>query len=228
MVNEVSAPRDVVVCAAGSMPGDLHKLWRTRDPKGYHVEYGYSCMGYEIAGGLGAKMAAPDREVYVLVGDGSYLMMAQELVTAVQENIKLTVVLVNNHGFASIGALSESVGAQRFGTSYRFRDEATGRLDGGPLPLDFAANAESLGVSSSRVRSIDELQDGAGKGEGGERAGVGRGRDRPIGARPLERFLVGRGRSRGLRPGHHRRGPQGVRGQQGPPAPVFVGTEEDQ
>ena len=158
VVNEVSAPRDVVVCAAGSMPGDLHKLWRTRDPKGYHVEYGYSCMGYEIAGGLGAKMAAPDREVYVLVGDGSYLMMAQELVTAVQENIKLTVVLVNNHGFASIGALSESVGAQRFGTSYRFRDEATGRLDGGPLPLDFAANAESLGVSSTRVRSIDELR----------------------------------------------------------------------
>ena len=158
VVNEVSAPRDVVVCAAGSMPGDLHKMWRTRDPKGYHVEYGYSCMGYEIAGGLGAKMAAPDREVYVLVGDGSYLMMAQELVTAVQENIKLTVVLVNNHGFASIGALSESVGAQRFGTSYRFRDEATGRLDGGPLPLDFAANAESLGVSSTRVRSIDELR----------------------------------------------------------------------
>ncbi len=158
VVNEVSAPRDVVVCAAGSMPGDLHKMWRTRDPKGYHVEYGYSCMGYEIAGGLGAKMAAPDREVYVLVGDGSYLMMAQELVTAVQENIKLTVVLVNNHGFASIGALSESVGAQRFGTSYRFRDEATGRLDGGPLPLDFAANAESLGVSSTRVRSIDELK----------------------------------------------------------------------
>jgi 3D-(3,5/4)-trihydroxycyclohexane-1,2-dione acylhydrolase (decyclizing) len=158
VVNEVSEPRDVVVCAAGSMPGDLHKLWRTRDPKGYHVEYGYSCMGYEIAGGLGAKMAAPDREVYVLVGDGSYLMMAQELVTAVQENIKLTVVLVNNHGFASIGALSESVGAQRFGTSYRFRDEATGRLDGGPLPLDFAANAKSLGVSSTRVRSIDELR----------------------------------------------------------------------
>ncbi len=127
-------PRDVVVCAAGSMPGDLHKLWRTRDPKGYHVEYGYSCMGYEIAGGLGAKLAAPDRDVYVMVGDGSYLMMAQELVTAVQENVKLTVVLVNNHGFASIGALSESVGAQRFGTWYRFRDEATGRLDGDPPP----------------------------------------------------------------------------------------------
>jgi 3D-(3,5/4)-trihydroxycyclohexane-1,2-dione acylhydrolase (decyclizing) len=158
VVNEVSRPRDVVVCAAGSMPGDLHKLWRTRDPKGYHVEYGYSCMGYEIAGGLGAKLAAPDRDVYVMVGDGSYLMMAQELVTAVQENVKLTVVLVNNHGFASIGALSESVGAQRFGTWYRFRNEATGRLDGDPLPLDFAANARSLGVAASRVHSVAELR----------------------------------------------------------------------
>jgi TPP-dependent trihydroxycyclohexane-1,2-dione (THcHDO) dehydratase len=95
-VNEVSGPRDVVVCAAGSMPGDLHKLWRARDPKGYHVEYGYSCMGYEIAGGLGVKMAAPDREVFVLVGDGSYLMMAQELTTAAAEGIKLVVVLVQN------------------------------------------------------------------------------------------------------------------------------------
>ena len=116
VVNRVSGPRDVVVCAAGSMPGDLHKLWRTRDPKGYHVEYGYSTMGYEIAGGLGVKMAAPDREVFVMVGDGSYLMMAQEIVTAVAEGIKLTIVLVQNHGYASIGALSESVGSQRFGT----------------------------------------------------------------------------------------------------------------
>jgi 3D-(3,5/4)-trihydroxycyclohexane-1,2-dione acylhydrolase (decyclizing) len=158
VVNDVSEPRDVVVCAAGAMPGDLHKLWRTRDAKGYHVEYGYSCMGYEIAGGLGAKLACPDREVYVMVGDGSYLMMAQELVTAVQEDVKLTVVLVNNHGFASIGALSESVGSQRFGTSYRRRDEKTGRLDGEVLPLDFVANAESLGVKAQRVHTIDELR----------------------------------------------------------------------
>ena len=107
-VNRLTDPRDVVICAAGSMPGDLHKLWRTRDQKGYHVEYGYSCMGYEIAGGLGVKLAAPDREVFVMVGDGSYLMMAQEIVTAVQERVKLIVVLVQNHGFASIGALSES------------------------------------------------------------------------------------------------------------------------
>jgi 3D-(3,5/4)-trihydroxycyclohexane-1,2-dione acylhydrolase (decyclizing) len=158
VVNEVSGPRDVVVCAAGSMPGDLHKLWRTRDPKGYHVEYGYSCMGYEIAGGLGAKLAAPDRDVYVMVGDGSYLMMAQELVTAVQEGVKLTVVLVNNHGFASIGSLSDTVGTQRFGTWYRYRDSATGRLDGAVLPLDFAANAQSLGVTASRAHTVEELR----------------------------------------------------------------------
>jgi 3D-(3,5/4)-trihydroxycyclohexane-1,2-dione acylhydrolase (decyclizing) len=159
-VNSASGPRDVVVCAAGSIPGDLHKLWRTRDPKGYHVEYGYSCMGYEIAGGLGVKMAAPDREVYVLVGDGSYLMMAQELVTAVQEHVKLTVVLVQNHGFASIGSLSEAVGSQRFGTAYRFRNPETGRLDGGLLPIDLAANAASLGVTVKRARTMGELVDG--------------------------------------------------------------------
>lgn len=157
-VNEASGPTDVVVCAAGSMPGDLHKLWRTRDPKGYHVEYGYSCMGYEIAGGLGAKLAAPDREVYVMVGDGSYLMMAQELVTAVQEHVKLIVVLVDNRGFASIGALSESVGSQRFGTRYRYRDEGTGRLDGPVLPVDLADNAASLGALVLRVEGIDELR----------------------------------------------------------------------
>jgi 3D-(3,5/4)-trihydroxycyclohexane-1,2-dione acylhydrolase (decyclizing) len=161
-VNEVSEPRDVVICAAGSMPGDLHKLWRTRDPKGYHVEYGYSCMGYEIAGGLGAKMALlgedPERDVFVMVGDGSYLMMAQELVTAVQERVKLIVVLVQNHGFASIGELSESLGSQRFGTRYRYRDPGSGRLDGDVLPVDLAANAESLGVRVLRPRGVQELR----------------------------------------------------------------------
>jgi 3D-(3,5/4)-trihydroxycyclohexane-1,2-dione acylhydrolase (decyclizing) len=162
-VNEASRPRDVVVCAAGSMPGDLHKLWRTRDPKGYHVEYGYSCMGYEIAGGLGVKLADPSREVFVLVGDGSYLMMAQELVTAVAEGMKLVVVLVQNHGFASIGALSESIGSQRFGTSYRYRNPATGRLDGDVLPVDLAANAASLGADVLRVSTIDELRAALGK-----------------------------------------------------------------
>jgi 3D-(3,5/4)-trihydroxycyclohexane-1,2-dione acylhydrolase (decyclizing) len=158
-VNDVADPQDVVVCAAGSMPGDLHKLWRTRDPKGYHVEYGFSCMGYEIAGGLGVRMAAPDRDVFVMVGDGSYLMMASELVTAVQEDIKIIVVLVQNHGFASIGALSESLGSQRYGTAYRRRNTATGRLDGDKLPIDLAANAESLGAQVFRVSSIEELRE---------------------------------------------------------------------
>ena len=171
VVNDVSDPRDVVVCAAGSMPGDLHKLWRTRDPKGYHVEYGFSCMGYEIAGGLGVKMAAPDRDVFVMVGDGSYLMMAQELVTAVQEHIKLIVVLVQNHGFASIGRLSESLGSQRFGTSYRYRG-AGGRLDGDPLPVDLAANAASLGADVIRVQTVAELHAALGKAKAGDRTTV--------------------------------------------------------
>jgi 3D-(3,5/4)-trihydroxycyclohexane-1,2-dione acylhydrolase (decyclizing) len=158
VVDEVAGPRDVVVCAAGSMPGELHRLWRARDPKQYHVEYGYSCMGYEIAGGLGVKLAAPDREVFVLVGDGSYLMMAQELVTAVAEHLKLVVVLVQNHGFASIGGLSESVGSQRFGTRYRYRNPATGQLDGELLPVDLAANAQSLGADVLRAGTVEEFR----------------------------------------------------------------------
>ncbi|MFG1624783.1 3D-(3,5/4)-trihydroxycyclohexane-1,2-dione acylhydrolase (decyclizing) [Kribbella sp. NPDC049227] len=156
-VNELSAASDVVVCAAGSMPGELHKLWRTRDPKGYHVEYGYSCMGYEIAGGIGVRLGAPDRDVFVLVGDGSYLMMSSELVTAVQENVKIIVVLVQNHGFASIGALSESLGSQRFGTAYR-RRSGDGRLDGDYLPVDLAANVRSLGVDVIEVHDRSELE----------------------------------------------------------------------
>lgn len=156
VVNSVSAPRDVVVCAAGSLPGDLHKLWRVRDPKGYHLEYGYSCMGYEIAGGLGVKMAAPDREVYVMVGDGSYLMMAQEIHTAIQEGFKLNIVLLDNHGFGSIGALSESCGSGGFGTHYRFRKG--GKLEGDTVNIDFVANAASLGAAASRVRTLDELR----------------------------------------------------------------------
>jgi 3D-(3,5/4)-trihydroxycyclohexane-1,2-dione acylhydrolase (decyclizing) len=159
MVNELSDPRDVVVCAAGSMPGDLHKLWRTRDAKGYHVEYGYSCMGYEVAGGLGVRLACPDRDVFVMVGDGSYLMMATELVTAVQEGIKIITVLVQNHGYASIGSLSESRGSQRFGTRYRYRNPKTGRLDGDKLPVDLAANAASLGVEVIKTTTAGEFAD---------------------------------------------------------------------
>jgi 3D-(3,5/4)-trihydroxycyclohexane-1,2-dione acylhydrolase (decyclizing) len=157
-LNEEMASTDVVVQAAGSMPGDLQMLWRARDAKQYHVEYAYSCMGYEIAGALGIKMAAPDREVFALVGDGSYLMMASEIVTAVSEGIKLNLVIVQNHGFASIGALSESVGSQRFGTAYRYRNPDTGLLDGTTLPIDLAANAESLGADVIRVRTIEEFR----------------------------------------------------------------------
>jgi 3D-(3,5/4)-trihydroxycyclohexane-1,2-dione acylhydrolase (decyclizing) len=156
-VNEACGQRDVVVQAAGSMPGDLQLLWRSRDPKQYCVEYGYSCMGFEIAGALGVRMADPTREVFALVGDGSYLMMSQEIVTAIAERIKLIVVVVQNHGFASIGALSQSLGSQRFGTSYRYRDPATGDLTGDKLPVDLAANAESLGATVLRCHTIDDL-----------------------------------------------------------------------
>lgn len=150
-VNAASDATDVVVCAAGSLPGDLHKLWRVRDDLGYHVEYAYSCMGYEIAGGLGAKRGAPERDVIVMVGDGSYLMMHTELVTAVAENIPLIVVLIQNHGFASIGHLSETVGSERYGTRYGFRDDAANAFDGAALPIDLAANAASLGVEVIRI-----------------------------------------------------------------------------
>jgi 3D-(3,5/4)-trihydroxycyclohexane-1,2-dione acylhydrolase (decyclizing) len=158
VVNMLSRAEDIMVCAAGSLPGDLHKLWRTRNPKGYHLEYGYSTMGYEIAGGMGSKMAAPEREVYVLVGDGSYLMMSSEIVTAVQEGIKLIIVLLDNHGYASIGGLSKSVGSDGFGTKYRYRTES-GHLDGDVLPIDYGANAASLGAKLIRANNRDELAD---------------------------------------------------------------------
>ncbi|WP_338692758.1 3D-(3,5/4)-trihydroxycyclohexane-1,2-dione acylhydrolase (decyclizing) [Streptomyces sp. Q6] len=156
-VNELADPRDVVLCAAGSMPGDLHKLWRVRDRKAYHVEYGYSCMGYEIPAALGVRFADDTRDVFAMVGDGGYLMMPTELATAVQERVKVIVVLVQNHGFHSIGSLSESVGSQRFGTRYRYRS-ADGRLDGPRLPTDLAANARSLGAHVIEVRSRGALE----------------------------------------------------------------------
>jgi 3D-(3,5/4)-trihydroxycyclohexane-1,2-dione acylhydrolase (decyclizing) len=170
-INDAAGDTGVVVCAAGSAPGDLHKLWRARDPqgKGYHVEYGYSCMGYEIPGGIGVKLAAPEREVYVLVGDGSYLMLPGELVTAVAERIPMVIVLVDNHGYASIGALSRSVGSAGFGTHYRWAQdgsppldapEGTAIADSGAevLPIDLAGNAESLGARVIRTSTIPELQ----------------------------------------------------------------------
>ncbi|WP_351227192.1 3D-(3,5/4)-trihydroxycyclohexane-1,2-dione acylhydrolase (decyclizing) [Streptomyces sp. NPDC002133] len=171
-LNELLDDRDVVINAAGSMPGDLQALWRARDPKAYHVEYAYSCMGYEIAAGVGAKLAAPDREVVVLVGDGSYLMMCQELVTAVSEGLKLTVVLVDNGGFASIGALSESIGSQRFGTRYRYRDEKSGLLDGRMLPVDLAANAASLGARVLRAATVEEFRGALAEAKAADRTTV--------------------------------------------------------
>ncbi|HEY4002908.1 MAG TPA: 3D-(3,5/4)-trihydroxycyclohexane-1,2-dione acylhydrolase (decyclizing) [Candidatus Xenobia bacterium] len=158
-VNRTAHADSVVVCAAGSLPGDLHKLWQARAPLSYHLEYGYSCMGYEIAGALGVKMALPEREVICMVGDGSYLMMAQEIVTAVQEGLSLTIVLIDNYGYGSIGGLSESVGSGGFGTRYRYRKADTRQLDGRTLPVDLCANAASLGANSVRVQNATELHD---------------------------------------------------------------------
>ncbi|HEX9018601.1 MAG TPA: 3D-(3,5/4)-trihydroxycyclohexane-1,2-dione acylhydrolase (decyclizing) [Anaerolineaceae bacterium] len=161
-INEYSDPQAIMVNAAGSMPGDLHKLWRARHPKNFHMEYGYSCMGYEIAGGLGAKMAAPDRDVYVIVGDGSYLMLSSELVTSVQEGYKLIVILLDNHGFKSIGSLSRSMGQDGFGT--RFIHPIDGALAGDSagvavqtLDIDFAANARSLGAEVISCQGYNEF-----------------------------------------------------------------------
>ncbi len=156
-VSRVAQPEDVVVNAAGSLPGDLHKLWRTKRPGGYHMEYGYSCMGYEIAGGLGVKMADPSREVYVMVGDGSFLMMSSEIATSVQEGYKLNLVVLDNHGYSSIGGLSRSIGSGGFGTNYRCRT-ASGQLDGDYVPVDFAELCSGLGAHTVRVRTRDELE----------------------------------------------------------------------
>ncbi len=155
---ESAGERGVLVSAAGSHPGDLHKLWRTRTPNGYHMEYGYSCMGYEIPGAMGAKLADPTREVFVFLGDGTYLMAPSEIVTAVQEHIKIVIVLVDNGGFASIGSLSRSLGQGGFGTLYRARDKKSGQLDGEPLEVDFVANARSLGAHAIKAANLDELK----------------------------------------------------------------------
>jgi 3D-(3,5/4)-trihydroxycyclohexane-1,2-dione acylhydrolase (decyclizing) len=157
-VNDVANTRDVVVCAAGGMPGDLLKLWRTEDPKGYHVEYGYSCMGYEIAGALGVKMAEPDREVYVMVGDGSYLMLHTEIVTSIQEGLKLTIVLVDNGGFQCIRGLQMESGSPSFGNELRFRDPGSDRLDGPYVPVDFVKNAESLGATAFATSNLEQFR----------------------------------------------------------------------
>jgi 3D-(3,5/4)-trihydroxycyclohexane-1,2-dione acylhydrolase (decyclizing) len=157
-MGEAAGERGVLVSAAGSHPGDLHKLWRTRTPNGYHMEYGYSCMGYEIPGAMGAKLADPTREVFVFLGDGTYLMAPSEIATSVQEGIKIVIVLVDNGGFASIGSLSRSLGQGGLGTSYRARDKKSGQLDGEPVHVDFVANARSLGAHAIKAATLDELK----------------------------------------------------------------------
>ena len=159
IVNDAAGPRDVVVCAAGGLPGDLLKLWRPVDPKSYHLEYGYSCMGYEIAGALGVKMADPSREVYVMVGDGSYLMLHTEIVTSLQEGYKITIVVVDNSGFQCIRGLQMSAGSPAFGNELRYRDRASNRLEGDFVPIDFARNAESYGAVAFRAHSEGELRE---------------------------------------------------------------------
>ncbi|UXX93469.1 3D-(3,5/4)-trihydroxycyclohexane-1,2-dione acylhydrolase (decyclizing) [Streptomyces sp. AD2-2] len=158
-LDEIVDASDILVNAAGSLPGDLHKLWRTRSFDQYHLEYGYSCMGYEIPAAIGVKLAAPDRPVWALVGDGTYLMMPTEIVTAVQEGIAIKVVLIQNHGYASIGGLSEAVGGERFGTAYRHRSPADGSWTGAPLPVDLAANAASLGMRVLRAKTVSDLRE---------------------------------------------------------------------
>jgi 3D-(3,5/4)-trihydroxycyclohexane-1,2-dione acylhydrolase (decyclizing) len=155
---DASGPRDVILSAAGSHPGDLHKLWRARTPNSYHMEYGYSCMGYEIPGGLGAKMADPTREVYVFIGDGTYLMMPTEIVTSIQQGIKIIIVLVDNKGFGSIGSLSRSLGMGGFGTTTHTRS-ASGQLDGELFQVDYAANARSLGAHALQATTLQQFKD---------------------------------------------------------------------
>ncbi len=168
---DAMGPRDMLVSAAGSHPGDLHKLWRTRAPNGYHMEYGYSCMGYEIPGAIGAKMAEPSRDVYAFVGDGTYLLMPSEIATAVQEGIKFVIVLVDNGGFASIGGLSRSLGTNGFGTCYRHRGSA-GQLDGEPLRVDFAANARSLGARAFAASTLDGFREALQEAKNSDRVAV--------------------------------------------------------
>ncbi|MDX3236275.1 3D-(3,5/4)-trihydroxycyclohexane-1,2-dione acylhydrolase (decyclizing) [Streptomyces sp. ME03-5709C] len=167
-LDSVVGDDDVVINAAGSLPGDLHKLWRARSPRQYHLEYGYSCMGYEIPAAIGVRMAAPDRPVWALVGDGTYLMMPTEIVTAVQEGVNINLLLVQNHGYASIGGLSAEVGAERYGTAYRYR-AADGSFTGDPLPVDLAANAASLGMDVLRAETVRELREALATARAGDR-----------------------------------------------------------
>ena len=157
-LNRACGTTGTAVHASGGIPGDIHKLWRSQSPTDYHSEYGYSCMGYEIAGALGIKMAAPEREVYAFLGDGSYLMLHTEIVTAVQEGLKITIVLVDNHGFGCILGLQRGCGGNSFGNEFRHRTGKNARLEGHPVAVDFAKNAESLGATGLRANTPQELR----------------------------------------------------------------------
>jgi 3D-(3,5/4)-trihydroxycyclohexane-1,2-dione acylhydrolase (decyclizing) len=159
VIQEAIGPSAVIVCAAGSLPGDLHRLWRPAEPKTYHMEYGFSCMGYEVSGAFGAALAEPDRDVYALVGDGSYLMLHSELVTSLQEGRKMTILLFDNHGFQCIHNLQRGHGSDGFGNEFRYRQPETGRLTGGYMPIDFAAHARSLGAKAYKAATAVELQE---------------------------------------------------------------------
>ncbi|MBD2814954.1 3D-(3,5/4)-trihydroxycyclohexane-1,2-dione acylhydrolase (decyclizing) [Xenorhabdus sp. Flor] len=150
-------PNAIIVGAAGSLPGDLQRLWQPKEPDTYHLEYGYSCMGYEIAAALGAKLACPNQPVYAMVGDGSYMMLHSELQTAIQENIKITVLLFDNAGFGCINNLQMSQGMGSFVTENRYRNQQSGQLDGALVQVDFAKNAESYGCKSYRVHNEQQL-----------------------------------------------------------------------
>ncbi|PGL38902.1 3D-(3,5/4)-trihydroxycyclohexane-1,2-dione acylhydrolase (decyclizing) [Bacillus cereus] len=149
----------IIVGAAGSLPGDLQRMWATRKPNTYHMEYGYSCMGYEVAGALGAKLAEPLKEVYAMVGDGSYQMLHSELVTSLQENKKINVLLFDNSGFGCINNLQMGNGMGSFGTEFRYRNQETRKLNGAIMKIDFAASAAGYGVKTYRVTSIEQLQE---------------------------------------------------------------------
>ncbi|MEK4362740.1 3D-(3,5/4)-trihydroxycyclohexane-1,2-dione acylhydrolase (decyclizing) [Paenibacillus sp. FSL M8-0212] len=158
IVNRTIDPSSVIVCAAGSLPGDLHRLWRAAEPKTYHMEYGFSCMGYEVSGAFGAALAEPDREVYAMVGDGSYLMLHSEFVTSLQEQKKMTVLLFNNNGFQCIHNLQREHGSDGFGNEFRYRESESGRLTGDYMPMDFAAHARSMGAKSYRAETAEQLE----------------------------------------------------------------------
>jgi len=159
VINETMDPSSVIVCAAGSLPGDLHRLWRSSEPNTYHMEYGFSCMGYEVSGAFGVAIAEPEREVYAVVGDGGYLMMHSELVTSLQENRKITVLLFDNHGFQCIHNLQRGHGSDGFGNEFRYRSRETGRLTGDFMPIDFAAHARSLGAKAYKASTPEELRE---------------------------------------------------------------------